>query len=85
MIEKIKAADFTNMSEEESQNILTDMLAQSDDDLKNCINVIVDGIKYEDTDKESIDDLSVAYKIIFNNDRVKKIMEELLEEYDKEA
>jgi Tol biopolymer transport system component len=85
MIEKIKTADFTNMSEEESQNMLTEMLTLGDDELKNCVNTIVDTIKYEDTEKESIDDLSVAYKTIFSNDKIKKIMEGLLEEYDKEV
>ena len=85
MIEKIKALDFVNMNEEDSQNLLTEMLSQNDDELKESINTIVDGINYEDTEIESIDELSVSYKTIFNNDRVKQLMEQLLEEYDKEA
>jgi Tol biopolymer transport system component len=85
MIEKIKTLDFVNMNEEDSKNLLTEMLSQNDDELKECINTIVDGINYEDTEIESIDELSVAYKTIFNDDRVKQLMEQLLEEYDKEA
>ena len=85
MIEKIKTADFVNMNEEDSQNLLTEMLSQNDDELKESINTIVDGINYEDTEIESIDELSVSYKTIFNNDRVKQLMEQLLEEYDKEV
>lgn len=85
MIEKIKTLDFVNMNEEDSQNLLTEMLSQNDDELKESINTIVDGINYEDTEIESIDELSVSYKTIFNNDRVKQLMEQLLEEYDKEA
>ncbi len=84
MIEKIKTLDFVNMNEEDSQNLLTEMLSQNDDELKESINTIVDGINYEDTEIESIDELSVSYKTIFNNDRVKQLMEQLLEEYDKE-
>lgn len=85
MIEKIATLDFVNMNEEDSQNLLTEMLAQNDDELKESINTIVDSIKYEDTEIESIDELSVSYKTIFNNDRVKQLMEQLLEEYDKEV
>ena len=85
MIEKIKSLDFVNLNEADSQNLLTEMLSQNDDELKEYINTIVDGINYEDTEIESIDELSVSYKTIFNNDRVKKLMEELLEEYDKEV
>lgn len=85
MIEKITTLDFVNMNEEDSQNLLTEMLAQNDDELKESINTIVDSIKYEDTEIESIDELSVSYKTIFNNDRVKQLMEQLLEEYDKEV
>ena len=85
MIEKIKTLDFVNMNEEDSQNLLTEMLSQNDDELKESINTIVDGINSEDTEIESIDELSVSYKTIFNNDGVKQLMEQLLEEYDKEA
>jgi hypothetical protein len=85
MIEKIKSLDFAQMSEDDSQNLLTEMLTLGDDELKECINVVVDGINYEDTEIDSIDELSVSYKTIFNNERVKLLMEQLLEEYDKEA
>ena len=85
MIEKIKSLNFTELNEEESKNLLTEMLTLSDEDLKECINTIVDGLNYEDTEIENIDELLVSYKTIFNNDRVKQLMEELLEEYDKEV
>jgi len=85
MIEKIKELNFVEMTEVESQNLLTEMLTLGDEELKECINVIVDGITYEDTEIDSIDELSVSYKTIFNNDKVKDIMEKLLEEYDKEV
>ena len=85
MIEKIKTLDFVAMNETDSQNLLTEMLTLSDDELKECINTIVDSINYEDTEIDSIDELLVSYKTIFNNDRVKQLMEQLLEEYDKEA
>jgi Tol biopolymer transport system component len=84
MIEKIKTLDLVNMNEKDSQNLLTELLLQNDDELKECINTIVDGIDYYDTEIESIDELSVSYKTIFNNDRIKKLMEELLEVYGKE-
>lgn len=84
MIEKIKTLDLVNMNEKDSQNLLTELLLQNDDELKECIITIVDGIDYYDTEIESIDELSVSYKTIFNNDRIKKLMEELLEEYGKE-
>ncbi len=85
MIEKIKTLDFVAMNEADSQSLLTEMLELGDDDLKECINVIVDSINYEDTEIDSIDELLVSYKTIFNNDRVKVLMEQLLEEYDKEV
>ena len=85
MIEKIKTLDFVAMNEADSQNLLTEMLTLNDDELKECINTIVDSINYEDTEIDSIDELLVSYKTIFNNDRVKQLMEQLLEEYDKEA
>ena len=84
MIEKIKSLNFTELNEEDSKNLLTEMLTLSDEDLKECINTIVDGLNYEDTEIENVDELLVSYKTIFNNDRVKQLMEELLEEYDKE-
>jgi hypothetical protein len=73
------------MNEADSQSLLTEMLELGDDDLKECINAIVDSINYEDTEIDSIDELLVSYKTIFNNDRVKVLMEQLLEEYDKEV
>lgn len=85
MIEKIKTLDFVAMNEADSQSLLTEMLALGDDDLKECINTVVDSINYEDTEIDSIDELLVSYKTIFNNDRVKVLMEQLLEEYDKEV
>jgi len=85
MIEKIKTLDFVTMNEEDSQNLLTEMLVLTDDELKECINTIVDNMNYEDTEIDNIDELIVSYKTIFNNDRVKQLMEELLEEYDKEV
>jgi hypothetical protein len=84
MIEKLKTMDFDQMSEDETKNVLIEMLELNDDDLKECVNVIVDSINYEDTDVDNIDELSVSYRIIFDNDKIKQIMEELLEEYDKE-
>lgn len=85
MIEKMKTMDFVAMNEEDSQNLLTDMLVLNDDELKECINIIVDSINYEDTEIDNIDELLVSYKTIFNNDRIKQLMEQLLEEYDKEV
>lgn len=84
MIEKLKTMDFALMSEDEAKNILTEMLELNNDDLKECVNVVVDSINYEDTDVDNIEELAISYRTIFNNDKIKQIMEDLLEEYDKE-
>ncbi len=84
MIEKLKTMDFAQMSEDESKSILAEMLELNDEDLKECVNVVVDSINYEDTDVDNIEELSVSYRTIFSNDKIKQIMEDLLEEYDKE-
>ena len=84
MIEKIKTMDFTKVSEEEANNILTEMLELNDDDVKECVNIIIDSIDYEDTNVDNIEELPVSYQLIFSNEKIKKVMEDLLEEYDKE-
>lgn len=83
MIEKLKSLDFTNVTQEETDNILSEMLSLNDDDMKECIYLIIDSVDYGDTDSDKIEDLSVFYKTVFNDEKVKGIMQSILDEYEK--
>ena len=83
MIERIKGFDFLNSTEEEVNNLITDMVALPTDDLKNCVNEIVDTIDYKYTSDDATDKLPNSYEMIFNNEEVKKALESLLEEYNE--
>ena len=83
MVEKLKELEFSNLSQEETDGILTEMLSLNDDDIKECVYLIIDSVNYEDTDNENIENLSVFYKTVFNNEKVKGVMQDILEEYEK--
>lgn len=83
MEEKLKALDFNNLNEEETNNILSEMLLLNDDDLKQSVYIIIDSIEYDETENSNVEELSVFYKTIFSNDKIKEIMQNILEEYEK--
>ena len=85
MIERIKNFDFLNSTDSEVNKLIEDLLVLPVDEMKNCVNEIVDTIDYKYTSDDSVDKLPSSYEIIFNNTEIKKILEELLEEYNQKV
>ena len=82
MIEKVKELDFEKMSEEESDVLLEELMNQSDEDLKESLNNIIDTIDYKYTSEEE-SDLFPSYNKIFGNERIKEMLSVLLKEYEE--
>lgn len=82
MVEKIKNMDLSNLNESDSNSLLNEILELDTQNIKECINTVIDSIEYTDTDDDNIDNMSVFNKIFFGNDKVKELMEELLKEYE---
>jgi polyhydroxyalkanoate synthesis regulator phasin len=85
MIERIKGFDYLNSSEEDVNKLIEDLVTLSSDDLKNCVNEIVDTIDYKYTADDGTDKLPDSYEIIFNNEKIKQVLEDLLEEYNQKV
>ena len=83
MKEKIKTLDFVNMNEEDSQKLLTEMLALNDEEFKECIIVIFDSIDFNELgfDITKLDDFinnsRGFYKFIFDCNAFKRIVQEM--------
>lgn len=83
MMEKLKNMDFSSVDTDETNNILNEMLSLNDEDLKESVFIIIDSINYESTDIDNIDQLSIFYKTVFENDKIKEVMQGILEDYEK--
>jgi hypothetical protein len=81
MKETIENLDFSTMTEDGANNLLTSLLELDDDGLKESVINIIDKIELS---QMSDDQIPKSYEIIFNNDRVKAIAENLLDEYNED-
>lgn len=82
MKEKIESINFNEISLEESQELLNELLTYDGDEFKELVTLIIDSY-----DELIIDDgkvLPEPIELLFNNDRVISIMIELLEECEGE-
>lgn len=82
MIEKIKELDFSTLSTEDTDILVTEMIALSDDELKENVNTIIDTIDYKYTSEDE-NTLFPSYDTIFGNDRIKEVLNNLLKEYEE--
>lgn len=83
MIERIKNFDFNNSSDDEVNKLITDLSILPKDELKICINEIVDTVDYKYTTDDNTEKLPLSYEMIFNHETIKNILEELLDEYNQ--
>jgi hypothetical protein len=81
MKETIENLDFSTMTEDGANDLLTSLLELDDDGLKESVINIIDKIELS---QMSDDQIPKSYEIIFNNDRVKAIAENLLDEYNED-
>jgi len=81
MKEEIENLDFSTMDEESANDFLTSLLELNEEDLKNAVVDVIDKI---DLATMTDDSIPASYEIIFNNDKVKAIAENLLEEYNED-
>jgi hypothetical protein len=82
MKEQIEKLDFATMDEGQANDFLNSLLELSEDDLKEAVVNVIDKIELSTMNDESIPQ---SYEIIFNNDTVKTIAENLLDEYNEEV
>ena len=85
MIERIKNFDYLNSSVEDVNKLIEDLVVLPNEELKNCINEIVDTIDYKYTSDEGEEKLPLSYETIFNNEIIKKVLEDLLEDYNQKV
>jgi hypothetical protein len=81
MKETIENLDFNTMTEESANDLLTSLLELDDDGLKESVVEIIDKIELS---QMSDDEIPKSYEVIFNNDRVKEVAENLLDEYNED-
>ena len=74
MKEKIEQLNFSELSKSDAQDLLNELLTHDGQDFKDLVTVIIDTI---DTNT-----VSESIELIFNNDRVKLVVDELLNEYN---
>lgn len=81
MKETIKNLDFSTMTEDGAKELLTSLLELDDAGLKETVIEIIDKIELS---QMSDDEIPASYEIIFNNDKVKAVAENLLDEYNED-
>jgi hypothetical protein len=81
MKETIENLDFSTMTEEGANDLLTSLLSLTDEELKESVVSIIDKIELSQMSDDSI---PKSYEVIFNNDKIKSVAETLLEEYNEE-
>jgi len=81
MKETIENLDFNTMTEDGANDLLTSLLELDDDGLKESVIDIIDKIELS---QMSDDEIPKSYEVIFNNDRVKAVAENLLDEYNED-
>lgn len=79
MKEKIEQLNFSELSKSDAQDLLNELLTHDGQDFKDLVTVIIDTI---DTNTVNSDTVSESIELIFNNDRVKLVVDELLNEYN---
>ena len=79
MKETIGNLDFTTMTEDGANDLLNSLLELTDEALKETVVDIIDKIELSQMSDDSI---PKSYEVIFNNDKIKNIAENLLEEYN---
>ena len=85
MIEKIKKLDLLNMNEEDSHNLLNELMELNDEEFSQCIIIIFNRINFTfigaglNTVKmnEFVNNSKGFYKVIFNCDSFKRIIQEM--------
>jgi len=82
MKEQIENLDFNTMDETGANDLLNSLLELTDEDLKESVVSIIDKIELSQMTDDSI---PKSYEIIFNNDKIKAVAENLLEEYNDET
>lgn len=80
MKEKIEKINFNELSVEDTNNLLNELLTHEGDDFKELVLTIIDTMEYTSTDETP-----TSIDIIFSNERVKSLIDEILLESEKEV
>lgn len=78
MKQKIEQADFDKMTSETANELLTELLTYSGDEFKDLVVSIIDNTAISENE------MNTNIEVIFNNERVRTIIDELLSEYDSQ-
>lgn len=81
MKEEIKELDLSTMTESDVEELLDRLSKLSNVELKETVELIIDKV---DDKNISDDDMPKVYESIFRNELVKKTVDSIMEEYDKE-
>lgn len=79
MKEKIENTNFNEISLDGANELLNELLSYNDNEFKNNVISIIDAIEYSNVDENK---MNKNIEVIFNNERVKSVIDELLEEYN---
>jgi len=81
MIEKIKTFDFLNATDGDILELIKELVSLPKEELKNCVNEIVDTLDSGFASEENDDDLPVSYQKIFSESIILSVLEDLATEY----
>lgn len=81
MKEKIESINFNELSLEDAQNLLNELLTYDGEEFKEMVTTVIDAIEFSIVSEDVI---PVSIDTIFNNERVKVVVDEILSEYSEE-
>ncbi len=82
MKETIENLDFSTMTEDGANDLLKTLLELDAEPLKESVVSIIDKLELSQMSEDSI---PKSYEIIFNDNKIKEVAEQLLEEYNDEV
>lgn len=80
MKEIIESINFNELTLEGAQNLLSELLTYDGEEFKELVTLVIDTIEFSIVNE----DIPVSIDVIFNNERVKFIVDELLSEYSED-
>jgi len=81
MKEKIEQTNFDELTSEGANELLTELLTYVGDEFKELVVTVIDTIEYSSVSENK---MNSNIEILFNNDRVKEVIDGLLDDYDTE-
>ena len=74
MLDKLAELEYKTMSSDDANTLLNELVELPDTELNDAVIKIIDNMPFDDGD----DKLPPSYTIIFSNDKIKKIVGDLI-------